>query len=198
MSDRVLREVCPESTLASTGCISKQGAEQAERASLGGLEGQRQIEAKSHTATSGICARNYPAPTMCPTFFERTKQGPSSINARAEIEKGMVQQCGPLIHSTCLSSLPESLKDSFRKWKKEHLIILKVVYFPSSRTTLSHLNYQLNSALPSKWGGSFFYRCLTGVWRKESTKDTHSVGKRYRQKWDLILETSTKYKTKPS
>lgn len=52
MSDTALREVYPESTLASTGCISKQGAEQAEPASLGGVEGQRQIEARSHTTTS--------------------------------------------------------------------------------------------------------------------------------------------------
>lgn len=74
MLDRALREVCP----ASTGCISKQGAEQAGPATLGGLEGQRQIEARSHTTTScifvqGIIQHQQRAlHSLKVQFFERT------------------------------------------------------------------------------------------------------------------------------
>lgn len=101
VSGRAWGEVCPGSTAASTGYISKQGAEQAEPVSLGGLEGKRQIEARSHTTTSctfvqGIIQRQKCAlHSLEVQFFERTKQGAFSLNAGAEIEKGMVQQCGP-------------------------------------------------------------------------------------------------------
>lgn len=101
VSGRAWGEVCPGSTAASTGYISKQGAEQAEPVSLGGLEGKRQIEARSHTTTSctfvqGIIQRQKCAlHSLEVQFFERTKQGAFSLNAGAEIEKRMVQQCGP-------------------------------------------------------------------------------------------------------
>lgn len=92
MSDRALGEVCPESTAASTGCISKQGAEQVEPASLGGLEGQRQIEARSHTTSSCTFVQGIIQHQQCALhflkvqFFERTKQGAFSLNVGADRE----------------------------------------------------------------------------------------------------------------
>lgn len=97
VSDRAPREVCPESTLASTGCIPKQGAEQAESVSLGGLEEQRQIKARSHTTTSFLyLCRELSSTNTVPYILWKysSLKEPSKVLPLfmlGQMEKGMVQ-----------------------------------------------------------------------------------------------------------